>query len=100
MAGRYCRVERLAPAARDAHLRSYRAWLAGTWSARGAIVVADVWKTTSFAGLLVLAGLQSIPGTLYEAAAVKTKQIPMIVLGKRSGNRAAYLISNVIIPAC
>jgi multiple sugar transport system permease protein len=35
-----------------------------------AIVVADVWKTSSFAALIILAGLQTIPAELLEAAAV------------------------------
>ncbi|GAB4258378.1 MAG: sugar ABC transporter permease [Deferrisomatales bacterium] len=48
----------------------YRAWLADPLWAFAAIVVADVWKTSSFAGLLLLAGLQTIPDELYEAARV------------------------------
>lgn len=47
---------------------SYRAWLADPLLSFGAIVLADVWKTSSFAGLLILAGLQTIPDDLYEAA--------------------------------
>ncbi len=35
-----------------------------------ATVVTDVWKTTPFMALLILAGLQVIPGDLYEAASV------------------------------
>jgi trehalose/maltose transport system permease protein len=35
-----------------------------------AIIVLDVWKTTPFMALLLLAGLQLIPGDLYEAAEV------------------------------
>jgi multiple sugar transport system permease protein len=35
-----------------------------------ALVIADVWKTASFAGLLLLAGLQMIPDDLYEAARI------------------------------
>ncbi len=34
------------------------------------IVAVDVWKTAPFMALLILAGLQIIPGDLYEAAAV------------------------------
>jgi ABC-type sugar transport system permease subunit len=34
------------------------------------IVLADVWKTTPFVALLLLAGLQNIDSTLYEAARV------------------------------
>lgn len=47
---------------------AYTAWLAYPVSAFSAIVIADVWKTSSFAGLLILAGLQTIPDELYEAA--------------------------------
>ena len=34
------------------------------------IILADVWKTTPFVALLLLAGLQNIPASLYEAASV------------------------------
>ena len=39
-------------------------------SALTAVVMADVWKTTPYMALLLLAGLQTIPGSLYEAAAI------------------------------
>ncbi len=48
----------------------YRTWLADPVYAFSAIVAADVWKTSSFAGLLILAGLQTIPDELYEAARI------------------------------
>jgi trehalose/maltose transport system permease protein len=35
-----------------------------------AVVIADVWKTTPFMALMLLAALQLIPGDLYEAARV------------------------------
>jgi multiple sugar transport system permease protein len=35
-----------------------------------AVIFADVWKTTPFVALLILAGLQTIPDSLYEAAKV------------------------------
>jgi len=47
---------------------NYRAWLADPVLSFAAVVLADVWKTSSFAGLLILAGLQTIPDDLYEAA--------------------------------
>jgi multiple sugar transport system permease protein len=53
-----------------AETSSYQAWLADPLLAFGAIVVADVWKTSSFAALLMLAGLQTIPDDLYEAARI------------------------------
>jgi multiple sugar transport system permease protein len=46
----------------------YKAWLADPFSALAAIIIADVWKTSSFAALIILAGLQTIPEELYEAA--------------------------------
>ncbi|RJR18468.1 MAG: sugar ABC transporter permease [Nitrospiraceae bacterium] len=49
---------------------SYAAWLAHPSTAFAAIVIADVWKTSSFAGLLILAGLQLIPDELYRAARI------------------------------
>src|SRR5437762_7029310 len=33
-------------------------------------MVADIWKTSAFAALIILAGLQGIPGELYEAASI------------------------------
>ncbi len=35
-----------------------------------AICIATIWKTSSFMGLILLAGLQTIPNSLYEAAEV------------------------------
>jgi trehalose/maltose transport system permease protein len=34
------------------------------------VILVDVWKTTPFMALLLLAGLQTIPGDVYEAARV------------------------------
>jgi multiple sugar transport system permease protein len=45
-------------------------WLADGASSFWAIVIADVWKTAPFIGLLTLAGLQTIPAEVYEAAKV------------------------------
>lgn len=46
------------------------AWLATPSNAFRAIVIADVWKTTPFMALLVLAGLQGIPSEVHEAARI------------------------------
>jgi multiple sugar transport system permease protein len=46
------------------------AWLGEPALAMAALVVADVWKTTPFVALILLAGLQSIPGEVIEAAKV------------------------------
>ena len=44
------------------------AWLANKNTALGAIIAMEVWKTTPFMALLLLAGLQIISGDIYEAA--------------------------------
>ena len=46
------------------------AWTAVPGLAMHAIIAVDVWKTTPFMALLLLAGLQVIPRDLYEAARV------------------------------
>lgn len=45
-------------------------WFAHTTAAWVPIILADVWKTTPFVALLLLAGLQNIDESLYEAARV------------------------------
>jgi multiple sugar transport system permease protein len=48
----------------------YVAPLADPQLAVVSIMVADIWKTSSFAALIMLAGLQMIPKELYEAAGI------------------------------
>jgi multiple sugar transport system permease protein len=45
-------------------------WLGSEPQALIVIIIADVWKTAPFMALLILAGLQVIPGEIYEAARV------------------------------
>ncbi len=45
-------------------------WLGRPGLALGAIVAADVWKTTPYVALILLAGLQAIDPGLYEAARI------------------------------
>ncbi|MBF2005052.1 carbohydrate ABC transporter permease [Chlorogloeopsis fritschii PCC 9212] len=45
-------------------------WLGDPTLAMIALIFADVWKTTPFISILLLAGLQSIPKDLYEAYSV------------------------------
>src|SRR5215216_1949558 len=47
-----------------------KAWFGDRWSAIGVIIAAEVWKTTPFMALLLLAGLTTIDPGLYEAAKV------------------------------
>lgn len=48
------------------------------------VIFSDVWKTTPYMSLLLLAGLQTIPGSLYEAASIdgatKWKQFTSITM--------------------
>ena len=46
------------------------AWTANPDTAMIAVVMVDVWKTTPFMALLILAGLQMLPSDCYEAARV------------------------------
>ena len=46
------------------------AWLAERWSAFFVIIQTEIWKTTPFMALLLLAGLTLIPGDLLRAARV------------------------------
>jgi ABC-type sugar transport system permease subunit len=53
-----------------ADVSRYLAPLADPTLAPMAIIVAEVWKTAPFVALILLAGLQSIPDDLYEAASI------------------------------
>lgn len=46
------------------------AWTATADTAMIAVIIVDVWKTTPFMALLILAGLQMIPSDIYEAARI------------------------------
>ncbi|MFK0329969.1 carbohydrate ABC transporter permease [Rhizobium sp. NPDC090275] len=46
------------------------AWTANPETAMIAVLIVDVWKTTPFMALLILAGLQMVPGDIYEAAKI------------------------------
>ncbi|MGY1858427.1 carbohydrate ABC transporter permease [Modestobacter sp. SYSU DS0290] len=45
-------------------------WFGGTWSSLFVICLAEIWKTTPFISLLLLAGLAQVPEVLQEAAKV------------------------------
>jgi trehalose/maltose transport system permease protein len=47
-----------------------KAWISDPATSLAAVSAVDIWKTTPFVALLLLAGLQVIPNDLYEAAAV------------------------------
>ena len=53
------------------HILSHsQAWISDPSTALASVCAVDIWKTTPFVALLLLAGLQVIPGDLYEAADV------------------------------
>ena len=53
----------------DLHLPgAHTTWLAGVWTSWATILVADAWKNVPFMAIILLAGLQVIPGEVYEAA--------------------------------
>lgn len=45
-------------------------WFSDIWLARLAIVLVDIWQWTPFCFLVLLAGLQSLPEEIFEAAAL------------------------------
>jgi trehalose/maltose transport system permease protein len=46
------------------------AWTASPDTALAAVLIVDIWKSTPFMTLLILAGLQMLPADIYEAARV------------------------------
>ncbi|MEE9306652.1 MAG: sugar ABC transporter permease [Spirochaetia bacterium] len=51
-------------------LKSYFPWLANSFTALPAIMIALMWQGFPFFAIMILAGLQAIPKSLYEAAEV------------------------------
>lgn len=51
------------------HVRStYINFLGSAWPARWSLVVANVWRGIPFVAIIMLAGLQTVPASLYEAS--------------------------------
>ncbi len=57
------------------------AWVASADTALIAVMIVDIWKTTPFMALLILAGLQMIPEDIYEAARIDGVN-PLLVFWK------------------
>jgi multiple sugar transport system permease protein/N,N'-diacetylchitobiose transport system permease protein len=51
-------------------IHSYHDWIGGPHQALFVVALADAWKTTSLVAIVLFAGLQAIPGDIYEAAAM------------------------------
>ncbi len=66
------------------------AWLGKPATAMFSLLVADVWKTTPFMTILLLAGLQDIPAGLYEAARID---------GARSVNSFRFITLPLLVPS-
>ncbi len=49
---------------------SPKLWTGSEWPSKFTIIIADTWKTAPFMALLILAGLQLVPGDVYEAAQI------------------------------
>jgi multiple sugar transport system permease protein len=45
-------------------------WLGSSWGAFAALVISDVWKTTPFVAIILLAGFAAIPRDLYRQAMI------------------------------
>jgi trehalose/maltose transport system permease protein len=54
------------------------AWTANPDLALFAVIAVDVWKTTPFMALLILAALQLVPGEIYEAARIDGIPAPTV----------------------
>lgn len=65
-------------------------WLGQTGWAMATIIFADTWKTAPFVALLLLAGLQTIPGDYYESARID---------GASTWQRFWYITLPVLRPA-
>ena len=65
------------------------AWIAQPSTALGAAAASDIWKTTPFVALLLLAGLQVIPTELYEAAKRGRRERLAAVLADHAAAAAA-----------
>jgi multiple sugar transport system permease protein len=50
-------------------------WFSSVWPARIAIVLVDMWQWTPFCFLVLLAGLQTLPEEIYEAAVLDTSSV-------------------------
>ena len=64
-------------------------WYGSVDHAMTTIIIADVWKTTPFMALLLLAGLQTIPASLTEAARMD---------GATIGRELIYVLTPMAVP--
>ena len=68
---------------------TYRIWLGDGWTALHVIAVAEIWKAIPFMVIFFLAGLQSLPRQVFEAAAVD---------GAGTGQRFRHILLPLMLP--
>jgi multiple sugar transport system permease protein len=51
-------------------IQTYIDFLGDPWLARMSVIIANIWRGVPFVAICLLAGLQTIPASLYEAAAL------------------------------
>jgi multiple sugar transport system permease protein len=51
-------------------IKNYIDFLGDPWNARFSVIAANIWRGVPFVAICLLAGLQTIPASLYEAAAL------------------------------
>ena len=64
-------------------------WLGDPFLAFLSLVVADVWKTTPFVAIIVLAGLSAIPQEMYKAS---------VIDGANSWQRLRFIVLPLLLP--
>ncbi len=64
-------------------------WLGKPWLAFFSMVIADIWKTTPFVAIIVLAGISAIPQELYKAS---------LVDGANGWQRLRFVVLPLIMP--
>lgn len=64
-------------------------WLGKPWLAFFSMVIADVWKTTPFVAIVVLAGLSAIPQEMYKAS---------VIDGANSWQRLRFVFLPLLLP--
>ncbi|OQY99993.1 MAG: ABC transporter permease [Candidatus Brocadia sp. UTAMX2] len=64
-------------------------WLGNPWLAFFSIILADVWKTTPFVAIIILAGLSAIPQQIYKAA---------VIDGANSWQRLRFIFLPLLLP--
>lgn len=60
---------------------SFLPWLSRDITSRLILVISDIWKTAPYVSFLVLAGLQTVPKNLYDAASIDGTMVSFCLSG-------------------